>query len=192
MDPVENEQHDVGNPAGVKMMPFSLYDAVVPSNVQILKAIDALLDKAEAFCKEQGRTEADLIDARLAPDMLPFGYQVKSCAAHSIGGIEGVKAGSFSPDMAPWPTDFASLHKVLQGAVASLTAMDRDAIDALAENDTQFAFGETKLPFTGANFLLSFSQPNFYFHATTAYAILRAQGVKLGKRDFMGMPRIKQ
>ena len=174
------------------MMPFSLYEAVVPSNVQILKAIDALLDKAEAFCKEQGRTEADLIDARLAPDMLPFGYQVKSCAAHSIGGIEGVKAGSFSPDMAPWPTDFASLHKVLQSAVASLTAMDRDAIDALAENDTQFAFGETKLAFTGANFLLSFSQPNFYFHATTAYAILRVQGVKLGKRDFMGMPRIKR
>ena len=66
------------------------------------------------------------------------------------------------------------------------------ALDALADNDTQFAFGETKLPFTGANFLLSFSQPNFYFHATIAYAILRAEGMKLGKRDFMGMPRIKR
>ena len=173
-------------------MPFSLYDAVVPSNIQILKAIDALLDKAEAFCAEQGRSEADLIDARLAPDMLPFGYQVKSCAAHSVGGIEGVKSGSFSPDMKPWPTDFASLHGDLRGAIASLEGMDREAFDALAENDTQFVFGETKLPFTGANFLLSFSQPNFYFHATTAYAILRAQGMKLGKRDFMGMPRIKR
>jgi uncharacterized protein len=126
------------------------------------------------------------------PDMLPLGYQVKSCAAHSIGGIEGVKAGSFSPDMSPWPTDFAGLHGVLQKAMASLNALDREAFDALADNDCQFAFGETKLPFTGANFLLSFSQPNFYFHATTAYAILRAQGVKLGKRDFMGMPRIKR
>lgn len=173
-------------------MPFSLYDAVVPSNLQILGAVDALLDKAQAFCVEQGRAEADLIDARLAPDMLPFGYQVKSCAAHSVGGIEGVKAGSFSPDMSAWSTDFAGLHSVLQGAIANLKGLDRDAVDALAENDTQFAFGETILPFTGANFLLSFSQPNFYFHATTAYAILRAQGVKLGKRDFMGLPRIKR
>lgn len=173
-------------------MPFSIYDAVVPSNLQILGAMDALLDKAEAFCAEQGRAESDLIDARLAPDMLPFGYQVKSCAAHSIGGIEGVRAGTFSPDMSPWPTDFARLHGVLQTAVASLKEMDRDAFDALAENETQFAFGETKLPFTGANSLLLFSQPNFYFHATTAYAILRVQGVKLGKRDFMGMPRVKR
>lgn len=173
-------------------MPFTLYDAVVPSNLQILGAVDALLDKAEAFCAQQGRTESDLIDARLAVDMLPFGYQVKSCAAHSVGGIEGVKAGSYSPDMAPWPTDFASLHSALRGAIASLNEIDREAFDTLAENDTQFVFGETRLPFTGANFLLSFSQPNFYFHATTAYAILRAQGMKLGKRDFMGMPRTKR
>ncbi|GGE15804.1 hypothetical protein GCM10011529_22750 [Polymorphobacter glacialis] len=173
-------------------MPISLYDAVVPSNLQILGAVDALLGKAEAFCAEHGKAAADLIDTRLAPDMLPFGYQVKSCAAHSVGGIEGVRAGSFSPDMAPWPTDFAGLHDVLQTAMASLKAIDRDAFDALAESDTQFTFGATVMPFTGANFLLSFSQPNFYFHATTAYAILRAQGVKLGKRDFMGIPRIKR
>ena len=173
-------------------MSFSLYDAVVPSNLQILGAVDAFLDKAQAFCVEQGRSEADLIDSRLAPDMLPFGYQIKSCGVHSVGGIEGVRTGSFGPDMSPWPTDFAGLHDILQTAVASLKAMDREAFDALGNNDTQFAFGETRLPFTGPNFLLSFSQPNFYFHATTAYAILRSQGVKLGKRDFIGMPRMKR
>jgi len=174
------------------MMTFSLYDAVVPSNIQILGAIDALLDKAQAFCTEQGRAESDLIDARLAPDMLPFGYQVKSCAGHSVGGIEGVRAGSFSPDRSAWPTEFAGLHDVLRTAIATLKGLDRDSFDTLADADTQFAFGETLLPFTGANFLLSFSQPNFYFHATTAYAILRAQGVQVGKRDFMGTPRIKR
>jgi hypothetical protein len=173
-------------------MPFSLYDAVVPSNLQILGAIDALLDKAESFCAEHGRAAPDLIDARLAPDMLPLGYQVKSCAVHSVGGIEGVRAGSFSPDMSPWPTDFSGLHEVVRKAIADLKGIDRETFDALADTDTQFAFGETKLPFTGANFLLSFSQPNFYFHATTTYAILRAQGVKLGKRDFLGMPRIRR
>jgi hypothetical protein len=171
-------------------MPFSLYDAVVPSNLQTLRAVDALLDKAEAFCAEKKIVEADLIDARLVPDMLPFGYQVKSCVAHSVGGIEGVRAGTFSPDMSPWPTDFTGLHGALQRAIASLKEIDRDAFEALADNYTEFAFGETKLPFTGANFLLSFSQPNFYFYATTAYAILRAQGMKLGKRDFLGTPRI--
>lgn len=173
-------------------MTFSLYDAVVPSNIQVLRAVDALLDKAAAFCAEQGETEADLIDTRLVPDMLPLGYQVKSCAAHSVGGIEGVRAGSFSPDMSPWPTDFAGLHAVLRAAIGKLEAIDRTELDALADTDTQFAFGETNLPFTGANFLLSFSQPNFYFHATTAYAILRARGMKLGKRDFLGVPRVKR
>ncbi len=171
-------------------MSFSLYDAVVPSNLQILRAIDALLDKAQSFCAEQGRDESDLIDARLSSDMLPFGYQVKSCAVHSIGGIGGVRAGSFSPDMSPWPTDFPGLHSIIREAIDALSEIDSAEFDALADNDTNFAFGETKLPFTGANFLLSFSQPNFYFHAATAYGILRAQGVKLGKRDFMGMPRI--
>lgn len=173
-------------------MQFSFYDAIVPSNLQILRAVDRLLDKAEAFCTEQDRAPSELIDARLAPDMLPLGYQVKSCAAHSIGGIEGVKAGSFSPDMSQWAPDFAGLHETLQSAITKLEALDREAFDKLAENDTEFAFGETKLPFTGSNFLLSFSQPNFYFHATIVYGILRAQGVKLGKRDFMGIPRMKQ
>ena len=173
-------------------MPISLYDAVVPTNLQILGAVDALLGKAEAFCAEHGRAESDLIDARLAPDMLPFGYQVKSCAGHSVGAIAGVRAGHFGPDLKPWPTDFAGLHAAIQGAIAELSALDPAEFEALGENDTLFAFGEMELPFTGANFLLSFSQPNFYFHATTAYAILRAQGVKVGKGDFMGMPRIKR
>jgi hypothetical protein len=173
-------------------MSFSFFDAVVPSNLQILGALEALLDKAEAFCTAQGRDPGELIDARLAPDMLPFGYQVKSAVAHSTGAIAGAKAGSFSPDMTPWPSDFAGLRAAVQGAIADLQAIDRAAFDALATSDTDFVFGQTRMPFTGADFLLSFSQPNFYFHATTAYAILRAQGVKIGKRDFMGMPRMKR
>lgn len=172
-------------------MSFSLYDAVVPSNVQILSALDGVLGKAEAFCSEQGRPEADLINARLAPDMFPLGYQVKSCVVHSVGGLEGARVGRFSPDSSAWPTDFAGLRQLLQGAVARLNELDRTAVDALVYCDTSFIAGEFTLPFTGANFLLSFSQPNFYFHATTAYAILRAEGLQLVKRDFLGLPRIK-
>jgi hypothetical protein len=172
-------------------MTFSLYDAVVPSNLQILGSIDGLLDKAEAFAAERGMTPEALIDARLTPDMLPFGYQVKSAAEHSRGAIEGVRGGNFSPSMEPWPTEFAGLHEKIAVAVTALKAVDRAEFDALADKDTQFSMGEMKMPFTGAGFLLSFSQPNFYFHATTAYAILRAQGVKLGKRDFLGQLRMK-
>ncbi|HEX8445102.1 MAG TPA: DUF1993 domain-containing protein [Sphingomonas sp.] len=173
-------------------MSLSLYDAVVPSNLQILAAVDAMLDKAEASCTESGRAASDLIDARLAPDMLPFGYQVKSCAAHSAGAIDGTKAGRFAPDRSPWPTDFVSLHAIVQQAITDLNGLDRAAVDALVDQDTCFEFGEVRFPFTGANFLLSFSQPNFYFHASMAYAILRAQGVNLGKRDFLGTMRMAQ
>lgn len=173
-------------------MTLSLYDAVIPSNLQILGALDGLIDKAESFANDRGMLPAEMIDARLAPDMLPFGYQVKSCAVHSVGGIEGVRGGSFSPDMKPWPTDFASLHAVIAQAIATLQGVDRAEFDGLVERDTQFAMGELRLPFTGGQFLLSFSQPNFYFHATTAYAILRAQGVAIGKKDFLGKLRIKR
>lgn len=173
-------------------MTLSLYDAVIPSNIQILGAIDRLLDKAEAFAAEKGMSPAELIDARLAPDMLPFGYQVKSVAEHSMAAIEGVRGGNFSPSTAPWPADFAGLHERIRGAIAALEGIDRAEFDALADKDTQFSMGEMRMPFTGGQFLLSFSQPNFYFHATTAYGILRSLGMKIGKRDFLGALRMKQ
>jgi uncharacterized protein len=173
-------------------MTFSLYDATIPSNIQLLGAVAGLIDKAEAFCAEQGIAPADLIDARLAPDMLPFGYQIGACAHHSLGAVEATKVGRFSPDRSPWPTDFAGLRAVVQDAIAALEAIDRAEVDALAEVDTKFEFGELTMPFTGAQFLLSFSQPNFYFHATTAYAILRNRGVQIGKRDFVGKLRMKR
>lgn len=173
-------------------MPITFYDAVVPSSLQVLRALDGVLAKAAAFCAEQGRAEADLIDARLAPDMFPLGYQVKSCAVHSARAIEATGQGSFSPDRSPWPTDIAGLRALVQTTVADLEALDPATVDALVEADTRFNAGEISLPFGGADFLLSFSQPNFYFHAVIAYAILRAEGVPLGKRDFLGAPRVKR
>ena len=173
-------------------MTFSLYDAVIPSNLQILGSVAGLVDKAEAFAAEKGIEPAALIDARLAPDMLPFGYQVKACTVHSVGGIEGVRGGTFSPDRTPWPDTFDGLRAAVRDAKGALESIDRADLDALADRDTTFRVGELALPFTGAQFLLSFSQPNFYFHATTAYAILRAQGVQVGKKDFMGAMRMKR
>ena len=171
-------------------MAVSLYEAVIPSMRQILGSVGGLIDKAEAFAGDKGIGVDALIDARLAPDMLPFGYQVKSCADHSAGAIAGVRAGSFTPSRAPWPTHVAGLRAKLAEAEGVLAAVEPAELEAIAERPMQFAMGEMKLPFTVAGFLLSFSQPNFYFHATTAYDVLRAQGVKLGKTDFLGKLRL--
>ncbi len=172
-------------------MSFSLFDAVIPNFRQTIGAGAHILGKAEAWAAEQGKSAEEVIGYSLAPDMLPLGYQVKSMAVHSIGGIEGVRAGQFSPDMKPWPTDFAGLKALLQSADEQLASVTPAELESLQDKDTAFVFGETRMPFTGANFLLSFSTPNFYFHATTFYDILRAKGVALGKRDFMGRPRLK-
>ena len=171
-------------------MALSLYDAFVPSAVQVLGAVDALVGKAAEHAAATGVDEAELIGWKLADDMLPFGYQVKSCVIHSVGAIEGMRAGSFSPDMGGWPQDCAGLRAKLADAIETLETIDPAALDAAGEGDCTFRMGELALPFSAGTFLLSFSQPNFYFHASIAYAILRARGIRIGKRDFLGRLRI--
>ena len=172
-------------------MTVSLYDATIPSYLQMLGAMSHLLGKAEAHCAEAGLAHEELIGARLAEDMLPFSYQVKSTADHSIGAIEGLREGVFSPHLEPPPESFAALHEKINGAKAALSALNPDEINGFAREDMRFEFRDRTIPFTGETFLLSFSQPNFYFHAATAYGILRMKGVKLGKIDFMGPIRAK-
>jgi hypothetical protein len=172
-------------------MAFSLYAATVPSYRQILGAVAALIVKAEAFCVEKALQPEEIIQARLAADMQPFAYQVKSTAVHSLGAIEGVRKGVFSPDLTPPPQTFADLKGNIAHALAALEAIEPQEIDAFVGRDMRFMFGERQVPFTAEDFLLSFSQPNFYFHATTAYDILRWKGVGIGKRDFTGRLRLK-
>ena len=172
-------------------MPFSLYAATIPSYRQILSAVGGLLDKAETFCADKAIAPGDIVQARLANDMLPFAYQVKSTAVHSVGAIEGVRKGAFSPDTTPPPDTFAALKARIAETLAALEAIEPAEVDAFVGRDMCFVFGDRRLDFTAEDFLLSFSQPNFYFHATTTYDILRWKGVPLGKRDFMGRPRTK-
>jgi len=172
-------------------VPLSLYAATVPSYQQTLGAVSGLLDKAEAFCATKSLPPSEIIQARLAPDMLPFAYQVKSTVVHSIGSIEGVRRGVFSPDMTPPPESFAELKARIAEALAALASIPPAEVDGFMGKDMRFSFRERNIDFTAENFLLSFSQPNFYFHATTAYDILRWKGVTIGKRDFMGTLRMK-
>jgi hypothetical protein len=172
-------------------MALSLYDATIPSFRQTLGAVAGLLVTAESFCAEKGFAQQDIIEARLAEDMLPFAYQVKSTAVHSLGAIEGVRRGVFSPDMTPPPQTFTALRSRIAETLAALETIQPAEVETFIGRDMRFEFRERRLEFTAENFLLSFSLPNLYFHAATAYDILRWKGAHIGKRDFMGRLRLK-
>ncbi len=171
-------------------MSFSLYEAVIPSMIQLLNAGQGWIEK----CKACDIADEELANAKLIDDMFPFAYQVKSMIVHSVGAIEGVRKGSFSPDMEEPATELEQMRLNLGAAENTLRALSKGEVDSFIGGETHFVF-EPKgidLPFASEDFLLSFSQPNFYFHAATAYGILRMKGLEVGKRDFLGQLRMKQ
>lgn len=172
-------------------MALSLYDACVPSFLQIVGAVEGFLAKGAAHCKEKGIDPNSLVEERLYADMLPFSFQVRSVANHSIGAIRGVKAGQFSPGGPTPAIDYAGLQKLMTETREALQQVKPEEVNACAGKDVLFSVRDIKLPFTAEGFLQTFSLPNFFFHATTAYDILRHKGVPLGKRDFMGKMRLK-
>jgi hypothetical protein len=172
-------------------MAVSLYDLSVATYLQVLGGMEGVL--AKGLTHLQGGADA-LVEERLHADMAPFKFQVWATVHHTIGAIEGVKAGLFTPPK-PIPAEitYADLQKVVAEAREALQQYKPAEIDALQGKDVTFEVASLnlKLPFTAENFLLSFSLPNFYFHTTTTYDILRHKGVPLGKRDFMGRMRMK-
>ena len=170
-------------------MPLSLHAALVPTWLQILGASRGWLDKAMAH----GLSETELAEARLVDDMFPFAYQVKSLAVHSQGAIEAVRQGVFSPNFGEaLPATLAELRERLDGAIAMLGSVGEDELESFTGRPMRFEIGEKRLDFTAEDFLFSFSQPNFYFHATTAYGILRHKGVNVGKLDYLGALRFQR
>ncbi len=172
-------------------MTVNLYDATIPSFLQILGSLDHLIDQAEAHMAEHGVTEEDLVQARLFPNMQPLTYQLKASAEHSRGAIEGVRAGVFTPQTVMPPQTFADLRSKLRDAHDFLAALDPAEVNGFVGQDMRFEFKDHITRFTAEGFLLSFALPNFYFHATTAYDLLRHKGVKIGKMDFLGKMRVK-
>lgn len=157
----------------------------VPTYVQMLKGLSAQLTKAEAFAAEQGLSPEDLVGARLAPDMFPLSTQVRFVCTQASDLLRHLTgADSFAP--AEDATDFEGLRAQLADAVARLEATPASAFDGVAEKMI-----ELKLPngivfdMTGAQFVRDWALAQFYFHATTAYAILRHKGVPLGKPDWV-------
>jgi hypothetical protein len=173
-------------------MAIELYDLTVAAYLQGLEGVAGVLAKGKAHAEATGVEPDSLVEARLVADMNPLRFQVQ-CAAHfSRGVIDGLKAGTFSPP-SPWTADrYADLEALVAETRQHLTGLSREEVNDLGGRDLLFQAGEFKVPFVAEDFLTSFAIPNFYFHAATAYDILRARGVGLGKRDFMGPLKAKR
>ena len=173
-------------------MAVSLYDLSVTNYLQTLGAMEGFLAKGLTHFQGSNADANAVLDERLYADMAPFKFQVWATAHHSLGAIEGAKAGVFGPPSPiPATMDYAGLQKAVTEAREALQQVKAADVDAVQGKDVTFQLPTMKTPFTAEGFLLSFSLPNFYFHATTAYDILRGQGVKLGKRDYLGAMRMK-
>lgn len=170
-------------------MAITLYDLSVGCFLQTLGAVEGYLAKSADYFEEKGIDSNEIVETRLFPDMLPFRFQVVAVAHHSAGALAGVKAGAFAPP-APSTADFAGLQKLIGDARASLEALTPAEVNAYEGKDVLFSVRDIKMPFKAEGFLQTFSLPNFHFHATTAYDILRQKGVPLGKRDYLGKMKL--
>ena len=140
-------------------MAYSLYAAVVPPYIKILGNVGRLLTKAQAHCADTGMDESTIIEARLAPDMQPFNYQIKSAVVHSMGAIEGVRAGSFSPDMTTPDASFSALADRIEATRSALAGVDPAEIEAFVDRPMRFVLKSYHADFTADEFLLTFSIP---------------------------------
>ncbi|MEX0942624.1 MAG: DUF1993 domain-containing protein [Pseudomonadales bacterium] len=172
-------------------MSVSLYEVSVESYLQAVGAVAHFLEKGKTYCEENGIDLGEVVETRLFPDMLPFRFQLVSVGHHSLGSIQGIEAGAFSPPGSGDGLDYAGLQNLIIDAKAGLEALTQDDVNAYGGKEVIFEIGDRKIPFTAENFVMTFSLPNLYFHAATAYDILRMKGVPLGKRDFMGRLRMK-
>ncbi len=162
-------------------MGFSLYDASAPVFIKALTNAEAWLDKAH----DQGKSETAILEARLAPDMRPFPAQIQMASDTAKNAIARL-VGRDAPAMPDTEASFAELKDRCRRTIAFIESVDRTALQGADQRDVVLKFPNGMgYRFNGGEYLAGFALPNFFFHVTTAYALLRAQGVSLGKPDFL-------
>ena len=166
-------------------MPISMYQVAVPGVLRTLKAISAVLDKGAAHAAANGVAPADLIGARLAPDMFPLSRQVQIMTDHAKG-IAARLSGRENPKYEDTEATFDELKARIARTIAFVESVPAGEIDGSEEREIALTIGGQPRSFAGKIYLTQFALPNFYFHATTAYDILRHNGVAIGKPDFIG------
>ena len=169
-------------------MPVSMYTVSIPVFIQHLNGLNTVLDKATAWAVARKVNEADLLNMRLSPDMYNLARQVRAAtdhAANAAGRLAGKELLKFAND----ETTIAQLKDRIAKTIEYLKSVKPSEIDGTEGKDITItlASGQTR-QFTGQSLLLGNSLPNFWFHTTTAYDIIRLCGVELAKRDFMGTP----
>jgi hypothetical protein len=168
-------------------MTISLYKSSVPIFVQFLTSLSGVLDKAAAFAEAKNVDPSVLLNTRLAPDMFPLVRQVRAATDHAMnacGRLAGVELPKFEND----ETTIPQLKERIGKAIDFIKGLKPAQIDGTEDKEIKIVFPSGTREFTGQSLLLGNSLPNFYFHCTTAYDILRHGGVERGKRDFVGTP----
>jgi len=166
-------------------MSLTMYQASIPVFVRMLGNLSAILDKAAAHAETKKIDPAIFVNARLAPDMFPLSRQVQ-IATDMVKGCAARLAGIEVPSYEDNETTFADLQERITKTVAFLQSVSAPQIDGSEDRKITLKFGSKELNFLGQAYLLDFVLPNFHFHLTTTYAILRHNGVEIGKKDYVG------
>ena len=168
-------------------MSISMYAASAPLFLRMLGNLDQLLEKAEANAKERGFDPNVLVTQRLAPDMRPLSAQIQLASDSAKGAIARLSGGT-APSMPDTEATIADLRTRIANTIDYVKSVPASAIDGSEEREVVLKFPNGEMKFAGLAYLTGFVIPNFLFHVTTAYAILRHNGVPLGKMDFLGRP----
>lgn len=164
-------------------MTTPIYKSTIGVMIRQAEALQAIVAKGR---EHLGDGADAFINERLTEDMLPFSFQIRAVHNSSAINLDSLRSGQAGPPADREITTYAELEALLEEAITALKAVTPEELDSLLGNDVIFALGDFKIPFKGLGFLNSFALPNFYFHVTTAYNLLRRKGVEIGKRDFLG------
>jgi hypothetical protein len=164
-----------------------MYQISVPVLVRMLGNLSTILGKAAAYVEAKKIDPRALLDARLAPDMFTLTRQVQVACDLAKGGAARL-AGVEIPAFADTESSFAELQARTQKTIEFLNTLRAEQIDGSEDRDITMPIRDQSLHFKGLAYLMNFVMPNFYFHMTTAYALLRHNGLEIGKRDFLGNP----
>lgn len=167
-------------------MTLSMYQASVPIFVQQLRGLTNILDKAEAHCSAHNIVESVLLQRRIFPDMFHMALQAKTTLFHSGGAAARLADLDVLDYFNADESSFAVLKKQTAEALELIQGIRPEQIDGSENRQIEVKLITYSLNFTGQNFLFHFTIPQLFFHAATAYDILRGAGLELGKRDFMG------
>lgn len=166
-------------------MHLTMYRASLPVCIHMLKNLSSILKKGEVYAEAKNFDTAVLFNSRLAPDMFPLSRQVQ-IASDVAKGCGARLAGTEAPKFDDDEKTYAELYDRIDKTIAFLETVPEEQVDGTEEKAITLELPNTTLEFSGMDYLLYFVIPNFYFHVTTAYNILRHNGVDIGKLDFLG------